>query len=225
MAFPNAVLSTCLSSQQLGFFKRAIYYRIMPKYYGVKIRKEERYQFNMGFQPEDPDKKYWITNWTEMQRYYYWNPDLWPWTLNSWPLPKFRSIVTEGHKGFWDVTQLGGHSTQTNCEYWPHWFWNLSPLCISLCRFHQNIFCCFFGAICQIYCFRNCNVSSILMKAVLYIERVFKNPSLVVNLIYFPTTAYLSTEKKKLCMYIFLPYDLCASSWAVIFFVVTVFFF
>ncbi|CAB1312346.1 unnamed protein product, partial [Coregonus sp. 'balchen'] len=52
---------------KLGFFKRAIYYRIMPKYHGVKIRKEERYQFNMGFQPEDPGKKYWITNWTEMQ--------------------------------------------------------------------------------------------------------------------------------------------------------------
>uniref|UniRef100_A0A6Q2XUL8 Integrin alpha-2 domain-containing protein n=1 Tax=Esox lucius TaxID=8010 RepID=A0A6Q2XUL8_ESOLU len=56
---------------KLGFFKRTIYYRIMPKYHGVKIRKEERYQFNMGFQPEDPGKKYWITNWTEMQRYYY----------------------------------------------------------------------------------------------------------------------------------------------------------
>ncbi|CAB1337917.1 unnamed protein product, partial [Coregonus sp. 'balchen'] len=44
---------------------------IMPKYYGVKIRKEERYQFNIGFRPEDAGKKYWITNWTEMQRYFY----------------------------------------------------------------------------------------------------------------------------------------------------------
>ena len=60
---------------QLGFFRRAIYYRIMPKYNGVKIRREERYQleyqFNMGFMPEDPQKKYWITSWTEMQQYYY----------------------------------------------------------------------------------------------------------------------------------------------------------
>ncbi|KAJ7984938.1 hypothetical protein DPEC_G00359940 [Dallia pectoralis] len=55
----------------LGFFKRTVYYRIMPKYHGVKIPKEERYQFNMGFQPEDPGKKYWITNWTEMRQYNY----------------------------------------------------------------------------------------------------------------------------------------------------------
>ncbi|KTF92530.1 hypothetical protein cypCar_00020944 [Cyprinus carpio] len=33
-----------------GFFKRAVYYRIMPKYHGVKVRKEERY--NLAFQPE-----------------------------------------------------------------------------------------------------------------------------------------------------------------------------
>ncbi|XP_062298399.1 integrin alpha-3b [Scomber scombrus] len=56
---------------KLGFFKRAVYYRIMPKHQGVKIRKAERYQFNLGFQPEEPQKKYWITNWTEMQHYYY----------------------------------------------------------------------------------------------------------------------------------------------------------
>nr|CBN81252.1 Integrin alpha-3 [Dicentrarchus labrax] len=56
---------------KLGFFKRAIYYRIMPKHQGVKIRKAERYQFNLGFQPEEPQKKYWITSWTEMQHYYY----------------------------------------------------------------------------------------------------------------------------------------------------------
>lgn len=61
----------CLSSQQLGFFKRAIYYQIMPQYYGVKKRNEERYKFNIGFQTEDAGKKPWITNWTEMQRYYY----------------------------------------------------------------------------------------------------------------------------------------------------------
>uniref|UniRef100_A0A8D3AHU2 Integrin, alpha 3b n=1 Tax=Scophthalmus maximus TaxID=52904 RepID=A0A8D3AHU2_SCOMX len=56
---------------KLGFFKRAIYYRMMPKHQGVKIRKAERYQFNLGFQLEEPQKKYWITNWTEMQHYYY----------------------------------------------------------------------------------------------------------------------------------------------------------
>ncbi|XP_013887582.1 integrin alpha-3b [Austrofundulus limnaeus] len=56
---------------KLGFFKRSIYYRIMPKYRGVKIRRDERYQFNLGFQPEEPQKKYWITSWTEMQRCYY----------------------------------------------------------------------------------------------------------------------------------------------------------
>ncbi|XP_065805378.1 integrin alpha-3b isoform X1 [Labrus bergylta] len=56
---------------KLGFFKRAIYYRIMPKHRGVRICKAERYQLNLGFQPEEPQKKYWITNWTEMQRYYY----------------------------------------------------------------------------------------------------------------------------------------------------------
>lgn len=43
----------------------------MPKYHGVKICKEERYQLNRAFQAEEPQKKYWITNWTEMQRYYY----------------------------------------------------------------------------------------------------------------------------------------------------------
>ncbi|XP_069012001.1 integrin alpha-3b isoform X1 [Embiotoca jacksoni] len=56
---------------KLGFFKRAIYYRIMPKHQAVKICRAERYQFNLGFQPEEPQKKYWITNWTEMQHYYY----------------------------------------------------------------------------------------------------------------------------------------------------------
>ncbi|XP_064808851.1 integrin alpha-3-like [Oncorhynchus masou masou] len=56
---------------RLGFFKRAIYYQIMPKYYGVKNRNTERYKFNIGFQTEDAGKKPWSTNWTEMQRYYY----------------------------------------------------------------------------------------------------------------------------------------------------------
>uniref|UniRef100_A0A8C4T205 Integrin, alpha 3b n=1 Tax=Erpetoichthys calabaricus TaxID=27687 RepID=A0A8C4T205_ERPCA len=58
-------------SWQCGFFKRASYYRIMPKYHAVKIRKEERYQFNEGFLTKNPKKKHWVTNWTEMQRYYY----------------------------------------------------------------------------------------------------------------------------------------------------------
>ncbi|KAM6951048.1 integrin alpha-3b [Aplochiton taeniatus] len=52
---------------KLGFFERAIYYRIMPKYHGVRIRKEERYQLNMAFQAEESPKKYWITNWSETQ--------------------------------------------------------------------------------------------------------------------------------------------------------------
>ncbi|KAK7919786.1 hypothetical protein WMY93_011070 [Mugilogobius chulae] len=51
----------------LGFFKRAAYYRIMPKHRGVKIRQADRYQLNLGFQPEEPHKKHWITSWTEMQ--------------------------------------------------------------------------------------------------------------------------------------------------------------
>ncbi|XP_030629730.1 integrin alpha-3b [Chanos chanos] len=54
-----------------GFFKRAVYYRIMPKYHGVRIGKEERYQYNMAFQPEEINKKLWMTSWTEMECYYY----------------------------------------------------------------------------------------------------------------------------------------------------------
>ncbi|KAL4660480.1 integrin alpha-3 [Arapaima gigas] len=56
---------------KFGFFKRASYYRIMPKYHGVKICREERHQFNEGFVSEDQEKKHWVTSWTEMQRYYY----------------------------------------------------------------------------------------------------------------------------------------------------------
>ncbi|KAG9346284.1 hypothetical protein JZ751_008109 [Albula glossodonta] len=58
-------------SSSCGFFKRASYYRIMPKYHGVKIRKEERYRLSEGSLNEDPIKKHWVTNWTEMQDYYY----------------------------------------------------------------------------------------------------------------------------------------------------------
>ncbi|MCJ8738307.1 hypothetical protein PDJAM_G00034110 [Pangasius djambal] len=55
-----------------GFFKRAVYYKVMPKYHGVKIRKEERYKLNRAFQPEhELNKKLWVTNWTEVQEYYY----------------------------------------------------------------------------------------------------------------------------------------------------------
>ncbi|KAK1160323.1 integrin alpha-3-like isoform X1 [Acipenser oxyrinchus oxyrinchus] len=53
-----------------GFFKRTSFYRIMPKYHAVKIRKEERYQFNEGFLTKSPNKKEWVTNWTEMHHYY-----------------------------------------------------------------------------------------------------------------------------------------------------------
>lgn len=65
------------------------------------------------------------------------------------------------------------------------------------------------------------------MKAVLYIERVFKNHSLVVNLIYFPTTAYLSTEKKQktfACIFFFHMIYLQVPEQSS-FFVVTVYFF
>ncbi|XP_053540958.1 integrin alpha-3b isoform X4 [Ictalurus punctatus] len=55
-----------------GFFKRAVYYKVMPKYHGVKIRKEERYKLSRAFQPEhELSKKLWVTNWTEVQEYYY----------------------------------------------------------------------------------------------------------------------------------------------------------
>ncbi|XP_062859442.1 integrin alpha-3b [Trichomycterus rosablanca] len=55
-----------------GFFKRAVYYKVMPKYHGVKIRKEERYKLSRAFQPEhELSKKLWVTNWTETQEYYY----------------------------------------------------------------------------------------------------------------------------------------------------------
>lgn len=57
---------------QCGFFKRAVYYKVMPKYHGVKIRKEERYKLSRAFQPEhELNKKLWVTNWTEGQEYYY----------------------------------------------------------------------------------------------------------------------------------------------------------
>uniref|UniRef100_A0A4W3HVM7 Uncharacterized protein n=1 Tax=Callorhinchus milii TaxID=7868 RepID=A0A4W3HVM7_CALMI len=35
--------------QLCGFFKRTRYYRTMPKYHAVKIRKEERYFITEGF--------------------------------------------------------------------------------------------------------------------------------------------------------------------------------
>lgn len=84
---------------QLGFFRRAVYYRIMPKHQGVKIRRAERYQFNLGFQPEDSRKKYWITNWTEMQQYYYWGLfPLGPWCTRchaglTWTLQRPLGLV------------------------------------------------------------------------------------------------------------------------------------
>nr|XP_055032649.1 integrin alpha-3b isoform X1 [Misgurnus anguillicaudatus] len=55
-----------------GFFKRTVYYRIMPKYHAVKVRREQRYEFNKALQPEQElGKKLWVTNWTEMHQYYY----------------------------------------------------------------------------------------------------------------------------------------------------------
>lgn len=51
----------------MGFFKRAAYFRTMPKYQGVKICKKERYHVNQGFLIVDTtkNKKHWITSWTE----------------------------------------------------------------------------------------------------------------------------------------------------------------
>ncbi|XP_076856786.1 integrin alpha-3b isoform X2 [Brachyhypopomus gauderio] len=55
-----------------GFFKRAVYYKVMTKYHGVKIREEERYELSQAFQPKhNLNKKLWFTNWTEMHEYYY----------------------------------------------------------------------------------------------------------------------------------------------------------
>lgn len=70
---PEMFLSFSVCLEQCGFFKRAVYYRIMPKYHGVKVCKEERYKCNLAFQPEQElSKKLWVTNWTEMHEYYYW---------------------------------------------------------------------------------------------------------------------------------------------------------
>ncbi|RVE59433.1 hypothetical protein OJAV_G00188480 [Oryzias javanicus] len=69
--FFNRASKRAIAHAWLGFFKRALYYRIMPKHRAVKIRRAERYRLNLGFRPEEPQKKYWITNWTEMQHFYY----------------------------------------------------------------------------------------------------------------------------------------------------------
>lgn len=60
------------NSKFSGFFKRAAYFRTMPKYQGVKICKKEQYQVNQGFLIVDStnNKKHWITNWTEKKKYY-----------------------------------------------------------------------------------------------------------------------------------------------------------
>lgn len=63
-------VSFCLYVSQCGFFKRAVYYRIMPKYKGVKIRQEERYKFK-ALQAQEVHKKLWVTSWTETPTYYY----------------------------------------------------------------------------------------------------------------------------------------------------------
>ncbi|KAI4892916.1 hypothetical protein NFI96_024477, partial [Prochilodus magdalenae] len=53
-----------------GFFRRAVYFRKMPKYHGVRVCKEERYSLSQGFLIQQHNKKHWITNWTETQRNY-----------------------------------------------------------------------------------------------------------------------------------------------------------
>lgn len=59
-------------SESSGFFKRAAYFRTMPKYQGVKICKKEKYKVNQGFLIVDTtkNKKHWITSWTEKTQYY-----------------------------------------------------------------------------------------------------------------------------------------------------------
>ncbi|XP_030638834.1 integrin alpha-3 [Chanos chanos] len=49
-----------------GFFVQAGYFRVVPKYHGVKIGREEHYQINEGFFAEGSNKKQWMTIWTEM---------------------------------------------------------------------------------------------------------------------------------------------------------------
>ncbi|XP_072417771.1 integrin alpha-3b isoform X1 [Chiloscyllium punctatum] len=52
-----------------GFFKRTRYYRSMPKYHAVKIRKEERYFITEGFTKKKTQKKQWVTNWKDKGSY------------------------------------------------------------------------------------------------------------------------------------------------------------
>ncbi|KAK3520815.1 hypothetical protein QTP70_032382 [Hemibagrus guttatus] len=42
-----------------GFFRRALYFRTMPKYHGVKMCREQRFLI------DDRKKKHWITNWSD----------------------------------------------------------------------------------------------------------------------------------------------------------------
>ncbi|XP_037400807.1 integrin alpha-3 isoform X1 [Pygocentrus nattereri] len=53
-----------------GFFRRAVYFRRMSKYHGVRVCKEERYSLSQGFLIQQHNKKHWITNWTETQQNY-----------------------------------------------------------------------------------------------------------------------------------------------------------
>lgn len=71
MFSPFSLSLFLFSAPQCGFFKRAVYYKVMPKYHGVKIRKEERYKLSRAFHEHELNKKLWVTNWTEVQEYYY----------------------------------------------------------------------------------------------------------------------------------------------------------
>ncbi|XP_055983003.1 integrin alpha-3 [Sorex fumeus] len=50
-----------------NFFKRTLYYQIMPKYHAVRIREEERYPPPGGTLPS---KKHWVTSWQGWDPYY-----------------------------------------------------------------------------------------------------------------------------------------------------------
>lgn len=105
----------CPPPPQLGFFRRAVYYRIMPKHQGVKIRRAERYHFNLDFQPEDSRKKYWITNWTEMQQYYYWGLILF-WTLMH-SLSCLFDVDLQEELWAWSSFMDNRNSAQISCGY------------------------------------------------------------------------------------------------------------
>lgn len=53
------IMQTRLLYYWCGFFRRALYFRTMPKYHGVKMCREQRFLID-----DANKKKHWITNWT-----------------------------------------------------------------------------------------------------------------------------------------------------------------